>query len=251
MNLCLRRNLLRPSLKNILRSATTTPEIDTSDQVVIVDDTEDTLARELEIEKKRNISRLAPAHFNVMNNRRPYEEPKIIAHLTVKYNRKMYGKYGITSGVNPSICWPSKTDIQEIQEYEAVAFPYSIPDMMHAAAQKRKDEILRIAQRDKEVAAKFEKLDQWKKELNAKIAKKAAEVEAVKQKKERLIEEVRRHFGFKLDPKDERFQEMLAKKEKEQKKKEKLARQEAKEKIMFAKLQQQNADSENASKKSN
>lgn len=53
---------------------------------------------------------------------------------------------------------------------------------------------------------------------------------------------MRRHFGFKLDPRDERFQEMLAKREKEQKKLEKLAKKEAKEKMMIAKLQQQNAE---------
>ncbi|PZC70377.1 hypothetical protein B5X24_HaOG217180, partial [Helicoverpa armigera] len=68
------------------------------------------------------------------------------------------------------------------------------------------------------------------------------------QKKERLVEEVRRHFGFKLDPRDERFQEMLAKREKEQKKLEKQARKEAKEKVMIAKLQQQNAKISDAKK---
>lgn len=49
---------------------------------------------------------------------------------------------------------------------------------------------------------------------------------------------MRRHFGFTLDPKDERFQEMLAKREKEQKKRDKQARMEAREKLMIAKLQQ-------------
>lgn len=62
------------------------------------------------------------------------------------------------------------------------------------------------------------------------------------EKKERLVEEVRRHFGFKLDPRDERFQEMLAKREKEQKKAEKQARRDAKEKIIIGKLQQKNIE---------
>lgn len=56
-----------------------------------------------------------------------------------------------------------------------------------------------------------------------------------------MVDEVRRHFGFTLDPRDERFQEMLAKREKEQKKQEKMAKKEAKEKMMIAKLQQKNA----------
>ncbi|XP_045492068.1 growth arrest and DNA damage-inducible proteins-interacting protein 1 [Colias croceus] len=241
MNLCVRPKLLRSSLISIFRSATTVPEVEQNEQVLF-DDTEDALAKEAEIEKKRNISRLSPAHLNVMHKRRPYEEPKILAHLTVKYNRKLYGKYGAVSGINPSICWPSKEDIQERQEYEAVAFPFTIQQMMETAAQRKREQQLRIEQRDKDVAAKFAKLDQMKKELNDKMAKKAAEVEAAKQKKERLVEEVRRHFGFTLDPRDERFQEMLAKREKEQKKREKQAKIEAKEKMMLAKLQQKKVD---------
>lgn len=67
-------------------------------------------------------------------------------------------------------------------------------------------------------------------------------ISLLQEKKERLVEEVRRHFGFKLDPRDERFQEMLAKREKEQKKAEKQARRDAKEKTIIAKLQQKNVE---------
>ncbi|XP_034825203.1 large ribosomal subunit protein mL64 [Maniola hyperantus] len=242
MNICIRTMLVRPSLINSFhRFSTTVPEFEQNEQVLI-DDTEDLQARETEIKKKRNKSRLSAAHYNLVNDRRPYEEPQCLAHLTVKYNRKMYGKYGIASGVNPSLCWPTKKEIEEKKEYEAVAFPYTIRQVMDATAEKRRQEQLRIEQRDLEVAAKVAKLELWKKELNDKVAKKAAEVQAAKQKKERLVEEVRRHFGFTLDPRDERFQEMLAKREKEQKKLEKQARMEAKEKMMIAKLQQKSSE---------
>ncbi|XP_023948687.2 growth arrest and DNA damage-inducible proteins-interacting protein 1 [Bicyclus anynana] len=242
MNICLRNKFTRLNLvSNFHRFSTTVPEIEQNEQVLI-DDTEDLLAKEEEIRKKRNTSRLAKAHYNLVNGRRPYEEPNCLAHLTVKYNRKMYGKYGVASGVNPSLCWPTKKEIEEKKEFEAVAFPYTIRQVMDATAEKRREEQLRIEQRDIEVATKVAKLEQWKKELNDKVAKKAAEVLAAKQKKERLVEEVRRHFGFTLDPKDERFKEVLAKREKEQKKLEKQARMEAKEKMMIAKLQQKSGE---------
>ncbi|XP_022122642.2 growth arrest and DNA damage-inducible proteins-interacting protein 1 [Pieris rapae] len=248
MNRYIKPKLLRSYFINTTRSTTTVPEIEQNEQVII-DDTEDALAKEAEIEKKRNISRLSQAHHDVMNGRRPYEQPKHIAHLTVKFNRKMYGKYGAASGVNPSICWPTQKDIEQRREFEAVAFPFTIPEMIATAAQKRREEQLKIQQRDNEIATKFAKLDQWKKELQEKMAKKSAEVEAAKIKKERLVEEVRRHFGFTLDPRDERFQEMLAKREKEQKKREKQARVEAREKLMIAKLQQKKGEvAENSSK---
>uniref|UniRef100_A0A2A4JWT0 Large ribosomal subunit protein mL64 n=1 Tax=Heliothis virescens TaxID=7102 RepID=A0A2A4JWT0_HELVI len=240
MSLCIRSRFLRPNFIGSLFRYSTSPVEALEQSEAVVDVDEDALAREAEIERKRNISRLNLSHQNIVNGTRPYEEPKCLAHLTVKYNRKMYGKYGSASGVNPSICFPSKQDIEEKIEYESVAHPFTIKQMMETAAQNRREQQEKIEQRDRDIAAKFAKLAQWKKDLHDKIAKKTAEANAAKQKKERLVEEVRRHFGFKLDPRDERFQEMLAKREKEQKKLEKQARKEAKEKVMIAKLQQKN-----------
>ncbi|XP_045459463.1 growth arrest and DNA damage-inducible proteins-interacting protein 1 [Melitaea cinxia] len=242
MNICVRNRFIRSNLVSNLCRLSTAPEVEQNEQVVLIDDTEDVQAKEAEIEKKRNKSGLSPNHYNILHDKRPYDEPKCLAHLTVKYSRKMYGKYGVASGVNPSLCWPTKEEIQERKEFEAVAFPFTIKEMMETARKKREEEKLKIDQREMELAAKFAKLDQWKKELNDKINKKAAEVQSAKQKKERLVEEVRRHFGFTLDPRDQRFQEMLAKREKEQKKLEKQARMEAKEKAMIAKLQQKNIE---------
>ncbi|KAM3967973.1 growth arrest and DNA damage-inducible proteins-interacting protein CRIF [Aphomia sociella] len=243
MNLCVKTKFIKNNfVSSLYRFSTTIPEIVEQNDQVLLDDSDDVQAREAEIEKKRNVSRLSAAHYNLVNGRRPYDTPKSIAHLTVKYNRKIYGKYGIASGVNPSLCWPTKKDIDETLEYESVAFPYTIKEMMETAAQKRIQEQLKIENREKELAIKFEKLEQWKKDLTEKMAKKMAETQAAKDKKERLVEEVRRHFGFKLDPRDERFQEMLAKREKEQRKLEKQARKEAKDKIMLAKIQQKNAE---------
>ncbi|KOB65236.1 Growth arrest and DNA damage-inducible proteins-interacting protein 1 [Operophtera brumata] len=195
MNLCVRVRSLRSNLiGSFYRLSTAPAEIDgEASETVLIDDSDDAQAREEQIEKKRNVSRLAEAHYNLVNGQRPYEVPKALAHLTVKYNRKMYGKYGSASGVNP------------------------IQEMMDTAAKNRREQKLKILERDRDIADKFEK-------------------------KERLVEEVRRHFGFKLDPRDERFQEMLVKREKEQKKKERLAKKEAKENMMIAKLQQKNVE---------
>lgn len=81
--------------------------------------------------------------------------------------------------------------------------------------------------RETEIMEKLAKMNQWTAELNAKIAKKEAALRTAKLQKERLMEEVRRHFGFKISPNDERFKEMLAQKEKEEKKKKKEAKKQA------------------------
>lgn len=101
MNLHLKVKLLRPQLlSNVFRYASTIPEMVEQNEVLI-DDTDAALARK-EFQRKRNISRLTQAHYNVINGRMPYDEPQCLAHLTLKYHRKMYGKYGAQSGVDPS-----------------------------------------------------------------------------------------------------------------------------------------------------
>lgn len=241
MNLCLRKCFKPPLVQHLFKYSTSTiSEVSEDLEPTLID--EDLQKREAELEKKRNKSGLTKAHFNLVNGKIPYETPQALFHNTVKYHRKLYGTYGASSGVNPNICWPSKKDIAERKEYESVAFPFTIPEMIAQAAAKRKAEHETIIAREKDISAKLEKLEQWKKDLNSRIHKKTEEARIAKEKKERLVEEVRRHFGFKLNPRDERFQEMLAKREKEQKKQEKLAKREAKEKLMLAKLQQKNVE---------
>lgn len=58
----------------------------------------------------------------------------------------------------------------------------------------------------------------------------------LQERKDKLIEEVRRYFGYTIDSRDERFKEMLEKKEREQKKTMKEARKKAKELKMMEKL---------------
>lgn len=62
------------------------------------------------------------------------------------------------------------------------------------------------------------------KELKDRQEKKLAMAKAAQEKKDRLVEEVRQHFGYTVSTKDPRFQEMLVQKEKETKKAEKEAK---------------------------
>lgn len=175
-------------------------------------------------------------------------------HGTVKYNRKLYGQYGEASGVNPAICWPLKEELENRLEYERVAYPYTIPEMIETSKQKRLQRKEFIRKREEEIAQKMLKLDTWIKEMKEKIAKK--EMEAITAKvnakfnffllktecfvlqarKDKLIEEVRRHFGYTVDSRDEKFKEMVEKKEKEQKKALKEERKKAKEEKLMKKL---------------
>lgn len=183
-----------------------------------------TKKKEMVIESKRDVSRLNPEDKNRVHGKVPYPEPKAHFHLKVKYRRKMYGLHGHESGVNPGIMWPTKEEIKERKEYESVAFPFTIQEMVQAEVSKRQAEEDELMHRQMKIQQNVAKLNQWMKDLENKRAKKIELITAAKAKKDRLTEEVRRHFGYTVDPRDERFQQMLEQKEKEERKQAKLER---------------------------
>lgn len=221
-----------------IRCASTAPEAAAESSVPanFLEDDDEREAAKLLIESKRNKSRLMPQHARVLNDTRPYDDHQSWAHNTVKYQRMMFGRYGAASGVDPRICFPTAKELQKQQEYDRLAHPKSIQEMRQIVDAQRQQEREDVVRREEQIEKKLAKLDSWKKELNEKVQKREAEALAAKQKKERLVEEVRRHFGFTIDPRDERFKEMLALKEKEDKKKTKEAKKQAREEKIMAKL---------------
>lgn len=210
---------------------------ETSSEVLpILADDENVEEREAEIEQKRNISRLLPQHRNMLNEKIPYNNSQSWIHETVKYKRMMFGRYGLASGIDPSICFPSNPEKAETIEYERVAFPHTLPEMIQINQQMKAEKAERIQIREAQIAKKFEKLEQWKHELHSKVAKRESDAKAAKDRKDRIVEEVRRHFGYKVDPRDEKFKEMLEMKEKEDKKKMREEKKKAKENKMIEKI---------------
>lgn len=223
----------------VLRYASTAPEAAGDESNVpanfLDEDDERELARQ-QVEGKRNKSRLLPQHLRVLQDRRPYDESQSWAHNTVKYQRMIFGRYGEVSGVDPRICFPTERELKSQQEYERLSHTKSIQAMRQIVDEHKRQEKETMLAREEQIEKKLLKLDSWKKELNEKMHKRETEARAAKEKKERLVEEVRRHFGFTIDPRDDRFKEMLALKEKEDKKKTKELKKIAREEKIMAKL---------------
>nr|AEE61978.1 unknown [Dendroctonus ponderosae] len=205
--------------------------------------TEDEAAREKEeeLQRKRNKSRLKEADFRMLHEENPYPEATFWHHGTLKYLRRTYGRYGAASNVDPAICWPVKSELEDTMEYERVKYPETIMQMVQKVIAGNAEKVRSEKQRQEDIVKKIEKNEQWLRELHAKIAKKEGEAMEAKMRKERLVEEVRRHFGYTVDPRDDRFKELLEKKEKEQKKSQKEARRKAREEELLKKLMSKHA----------
>ncbi|XP_054735401.1 growth arrest and DNA damage-inducible proteins-interacting protein 1 [Anastrepha obliqua] len=181
----------------------------------------------------RNRSKLLGQHRNVLFNVVPYLQACSWIHLTEKYKRKVFGRHGLTSGVDPYICFNMHGQSDTIDKVKEGC---SLQKLVLSCRDNNLLKTKAIESRELEIASKLEKLEQWKLEMRNRISKKEADALAAKEHKRRLIEEVRRHFGFKVDPRDERFKEMLEQKEREERKKQKEAKRKAKEDKMMAKL---------------
>jgi len=188
-------------------------------QEIEVISTEENALSEKEIEQICNKSRLSNGHRNLVNGRLPYNVPVHRFHNTVKFKRRMYGRYGDSSNVYPGLAWPTSEDLEDQLEYERVAYPMTIHEMQNNALTRLDKEYQEIHMRQKKIDENMKKLNGWLKEVKVKKEKKIFEAQIIKEKKEKLIEEVKKHFGYKIDPKDDRFKEMLVKREKEEKKK--------------------------------
>ncbi|KAM8707517.1 hypothetical protein ACLKA7_005061 [Drosophila subpalustris] len=192
-----------------------------------------------EYEPVRDKSGLRKQHKNVLFETTPYHEAHSWIHLTEKYQRSMYGKFGASSEINPQICFGLKSDYAKTNKLQSITQPDTIQQMLEKVRVTKAAKLDAINEREEAIAKKLEKLEQWKADLKAKVAKREAEAAAAIQRKERLIEEVRRHFGFKVDTRDDRFKEMLEQKEREDKRKQKEAKRKVKEEKMMAKLVKQ------------
>lgn len=192
---------------------------ETNETEVFTMDTVKSVLSETEIKMICDKSRLSIGHRNLVNGRMPYDEPVHRFHNTVKYKRRMYGRYGNASDVDPGLAWPTAEDLEDVREYETVAYPLTIQEMQRNESERLEKEHREIVMRQEKIHDNMKNLNGWLKEVKEKAAKKVQEAQQAKEKKERLIEEVKKHFGYKMDPKDERFKEMLVKREKEEKKK--------------------------------
>ncbi|XP_015595953.1 growth arrest and DNA damage-inducible proteins-interacting protein 1 [Cephus cinctus] len=203
-----------------------------------------------EVERKRNKSRLQSGHRNMLFDKPPSHDITDWYHDRLKYKRRLLGRYGLENiDTTAGVAWPTPNELYVLKEYERVAYPETIQETWKTIAEKHKKEAEAIKLREQDIAKKLSKLKDWTAELKNKLAKKEADALMAKERKERLIEEVRRHFGFKIDPRDVRFKEMLEKKEKEDKKKQKDIKKKERAAKYMAKLMADNTKGPNADQK--
>ncbi|XP_059204559.1 large ribosomal subunit protein mL64 [Centropristis striata] len=180
---------------------------------------------------------LQTASYNPRPLKRSLKEPYIpdkddektpVWQKTARYDRKLFGRYGSASGIDPASLWPSHEELDAIIAEEKEWNP-SLDVMRKNIAAKEKEEAkIRLA-KEKLIAANMAKMPKmiadWRKEKReAKI-----KMNEEKARRARLLAVARDHFGFTVDPRSRKFLDMVAEIEKEEKKNKKLVKRRLKE----------------------
>lgn len=234
--------LLRHHLRTIHKSCcqfadkVSTENETTDEKFDILEELREPDLTEEEILQKRFKSRLPERVYRMFVKK----EPVPIDHY---YNFQMnrlranYARFGRESKLNPGICWPTREEVLETIEYDKIFEPplevrLKKVEEVRLAEEKRKQEV------EEEVDKNMANLDKWIADYEGKIEKKKAEQLALKQKKEKLIDEISEYLGYEIDPRDPRFQEAVEQREKEQKKSRKAKKQQESYEKMITKLKQ-------------
>ncbi|KAF4115690.1 large ribosomal subunit protein mL64 [Onychostoma macrolepis] len=147
---------------------------------------------------------------------------------TEKYKRRLFGRYGGVSGVDPAKLWPSHARLEELMAEEREWHP-PIEVMLENIAAREREKEQRRMEREKIIAANMAKMPKmiadWKKQKREAKQKQREE----KIKRDKLLAEARERFGYALDPRSAKFKEMVTEIEKEEKKKRRLLKRRKKE----------------------
>ncbi|XP_023666377.1 large ribosomal subunit protein mL64 [Paramormyrops kingsleyae] len=164
-----------------------------------------------------------PLRLNIKDPYIPNKEKEDTPHWqkTDKFDRKLFGRYGSISGVDPVKLWPSPEKLEKLIAEEQEWQP-TLEVMLQNIAAKEMEREKKVKAREKLIATNMAKMpkmiEDWRRETRALKMKKREE----KARKERLVAEARERFGYALDPRSPKFQEMVQEIEKEEKKKKKL-----------------------------
>ncbi|XP_023251711.1 growth arrest and DNA damage-inducible proteins-interacting protein 1-like [Seriola lalandi dorsalis] len=152
---------------------------------------------------------------------------------TARYDKKLFGRYGTASGIDPASLWPSHEQLDKIIAEENEWHP-PLEVMLKNIKIKEKEETRKRLAKEKLIAANMAKMPKmiadWRREKRESKLKQKEE----KARRDMLLSQARERFGYAVDPRSPKFLEMVAEIEKEEKKRRKLVKRRLKEEQVAA-----------------
>merc|ERR1719220_1783978 len=189
-------------------------------------------ARAEYIEERRNKSRLSASHRQIVKGEMPYVGSIFhyhSDHMSKEHKRSQMSKYGKKqSGVEPGQCWPTQEEVQLAREWEQLYQEKPLKQMIEEARKSVEDAHQAKLEREKEVLKNLEQMERQVKQWKDRMGAKTRMLDAERERREKVLEELRLEFGYVINPEDNYMkgrinerERVLIKEEKEKKKQEK------------------------------
>ncbi|XP_061568141.1 large ribosomal subunit protein mL64 [Cololabis saira] len=150
-----------------------------------------------------------------------------------QYDRKLFGRFGSASGIDPASLWPSHGDLEKIIAEENQWHP-SLDVMLTNIAAKDEEETKKRLDKEKLIAENMAKMPKMVADWRREKRETKLKLKEEKSRRARLLAEAKERFGHAVDPRSAKFLEMVAEIEKEEKKNRKLLKRRAKEEKLAA-----------------
>ncbi|XP_061741565.1 large ribosomal subunit protein mL64 [Nerophis ophidion] len=150
---------------------------------------------------------------------------------TAQYDRKLFGRYGSASGVEPASLWPSHAQLDLIVAEEQEWNP-SLEVMLENIAAREKAETEKRLAKEQLIAENMAKMPKMVADWRREKRESRKKLKAEKARRQKLLAEARERYGSTMDHRSAKFKEMVDELEKEEKKKNKLLKRRQREELL-------------------
>lgn len=190
--------------------------------------------KEKELQDARLKSRLFYSDRALINNERPQAGiswEKYDEHTSRQFKARMLSNYGKSTGINPSVSWPTSNEIEIQKEYERVLYDgMSLREMIDSIEKKIKEDEEEIIRTEKEIKVNLAKQEADVAAWQKRVETRNSHAERERNKRQQILKELRKEYGYDVNPNDPQFAEKIAEKEKIMAKEAKEAKKQLKEK---------------------
>jgi len=174
----------------------------------------------LQVESLRDVSRFpmisaALKHKKALPTYGNIEDCRFIRN-DPKYFRKAYAKHGRASGIEPGLAWPDKIELNEIMKQEK-ELEMSFEQKINVYIERRTNQMNTIEKMEKDTDEALKKMPKQIETFYQRTLKKEEAVKEKIAKRQEILDQAREYYGFEVDLRDSRIQEMIKKLQEEKK----------------------------------
>ncbi|RNA39226.1 growth arrest and DNA damage-inducible s-interacting 1 [Brachionus plicatilis] len=183
------------------------------------------------IESKRNVSRFSriTAHNKYKNTFPTYSDPEADFLKSDNYFRKLYAKFGKESGIDVGLAWPSRDQLQQIINEEK-EYDLTLEQKINALIERKSEQLSSYEKLVKDTDDTLKKMPATIDSFYQRIVKRDKLDKEKEAKKQDVLDQAREFYGYEVDLRDPRIQEMIKKFQEERKVIEKAKKKEEEKK---------------------